>query len=125
MEWKFDYLKKEGIVSAKLKGVMDWEQHSKFAKEVFPFAKKHGSHKVLIDFLEVTPAFTILQIDDLPGFLSKLGVGPDLKIAAVHDPNSPKSSEFKFFKDVAALMSLNVRHFANSKEALDWLKSEH
>jgi len=124
MEWKIVYLEEDGIVSAKVAGVMDWDQHKKFAEEIYPFALKHGSHKVLIDFLEVVPEFTILQIDDLPRLLKELGVVPDFRIAALHDPSSPKSGEFKFFRDVATLMSIKVRHFSDAKKAIAWLKSE-
>ena len=124
MEWKIDYLEKDKIVSAKITGVMDWDQHKKFAKEVFPLARKHHSHKVLIDFLEMTPNFTIRQIDDLPNLLTEVGVGPEFKIAAIYDPTSDHSSEFRFFRDVATLMSIKVMHFSSADEAIAWLKSE-
>ena len=123
MEWKIDYLEEEGIVTAKVTGVMDWGQHRKFAEEVFPFAKEHGSHKVLIDFLEMTPNFTIHQIDDLPNMLAEAGVGREFKIAAVYDPTSAHSSEFRFFKDVAKLMSIKVMYFSSVDEAMEWLSS--
>ena len=123
MEWAFDYLEKEGIVAAKVIGLMDWDSHKKFAQEMFSFAVKHKSHKILIDFLEMTPKTTILEIDDMPKVLSDLGVGPGWKIAALHDPKSPKASEFDFFRNVAALLSIRVRHFADKNEAIAWLKS--
>ena len=87
MEWKIDYLEEDGIVAAKVTGVMAWEQHKKFAEELYPFAHKHGSHRILIDFLEMTPKFTILQVDDLPGLLKGLGVGHRDRIAALHNPS--------------------------------------
>jgi hypothetical protein len=118
MDWKIEYLEKDGIVSAKLSGVMDWAQHKRFAEEIYPFAQKHGSHKILIDFRDVTTSFTILQIDDLPAMLKELGVGPEFKIAALHDPSSPKSGEFKFFRDSATLLSISVRHFADANKAI-------
>lgn len=124
MEWKIDYLEEDGIVSAKVTGLMSWEEHKKFAEELYPFAHEHGSHKILIDFLEMTPKFTILQVDDLPVLLKKLGVGPEDKIAALHDPTAPHQKENLFFKNVANIKSIAVKHFASADEALAWLKSE-
>ena len=122
MDWTIDYLKGYGIVSAKLSGVMTWDEHKKFAEELFPSARKQGIYKILIDFRDVTPSFTILQIDDLPKLLIDLGIGPEYKIAAVHDVSSPKKSEFDFFRNVATIMQLRVQQFANKEEAMAWLK---
>ncbi|MGA2094376.1 MAG: STAS/SEC14 domain-containing protein [Sedimentisphaerales bacterium] len=124
MDWTIDYLKEYGIVSAKLSGVMTWDEHKKFAEEIYPYARKRGAYKILIDFRDMTPSFTILQIDDLPKLLMDLGVGPEFKIAAVHDPSSPKKGEFTFFRNVATLMHLRVQQFAGKDEAMAWLKIE-
>jgi hypothetical protein len=123
MDWTIDYLKDYGIVSTRLSGVMTWDEHKKFAEELYPFARKQGVHKILIDFRDMTPDFTILQIDDLPKLLIDLGVGPEYKIAAVHDVSSPKKSEFDFFRNVATLMHLRVQQFADKDEAMAWLKA--
>jgi hypothetical protein len=124
MEWTLDYLEKDKIVSAKIIGVMDWDQHKQFAEEAFSLARKNGSHKLLIDFLEMEPNFTILQIDDLPKLLKEIGIGPEFKIAAIHDFSSPKSSEHIFFRNAATIMSLQVKQFSDKDSAIAWLKSE-
>ncbi|MGA2322775.1 MAG: hypothetical protein ABSG22_02900 [Sedimentisphaerales bacterium] len=123
MKWTIEYLEKDGIVAAKLNGIMDWEEHRKFAEEIYPLAHKKGSNRILIDFREMVPDFTVLQIDDLPKLLKELGVGPDLRIAAIHDPSSPKTGEFTFFRNVATIMSLQVEQFASREEAIKWLKT--
>ena len=122
MKWTIEYLEKDGIVAAKINGIMDWEEHRKFAEELYPLAIKKGSNRILIDFREMIPDFTVLQIDDLPRMLKDIGVGPDLRIAAIHDPSSPKAGEFTFFKNVATIMSLRVEQFAGREEAIAWLK---
>ncbi|MGD0551280.1 MAG: hypothetical protein ABSB25_01375 [Sedimentisphaerales bacterium] len=123
MKWTIEYLEKDGIVAAKINGIMDWEEHRKFAEELYPFARKKGSNRIVIDFREMIPDFTVLQIDDLPKMLKELGVGPDLRIAAVHDLSSPKSNEFTFFKNVATITSLHVEQFSDRNEAIAWLKA--
>jgi hypothetical protein len=123
MKWTIEYLEKDKIIAAKINGIMDWEEHKKFAEELFPLARKKGSHRILIDFREMIPDFTVLQIDDLPKMLGDLGVGSDLRIAAIHDPSSPKANEFTFFRNVATIMSLQVGQFASPEEAIKWLKT--
>jgi hypothetical protein len=123
MKWTIEYLEKEGIVSAKINGIMDWEQHKEFAEELYPFARKKGCNRILIDFREMIPDFTVLEIDDLPKMLKDFNVGPDLKIAAIHDPSSPKAGEFTFFKNVATITSLQVEQFSGREEAITWLKA--
>jgi hypothetical protein len=122
MKWTIEYLEKDGIVAAKINGIMDWEEHRKFAEELYPFARKKGSNRIVIDFREMIPDFTVLQIDDLPKLLKKLGVGPDIKIAAIFDPSSPKANEHTFFRNVATIISLRVELFSDRKEAIAWLK---
>ncbi len=124
MDWKIDYLEKDAIVSAKITGVMTWDEHMKFAQELFPHAIKLVAHKILIDFREMTPKFSILQIDDLPKLLKEIGVGPEFRIAAVHDPSSPYSHEFTFFRNVATITQLKVKQFPDADEALVWLRNE-
>jgi hypothetical protein len=123
MKWTIEYLEKEKVVAAKINGIMDWEEHKKFAEELFPLARQKGVHRILIDFREMIPDFTVLQIDDLPKMLSDIGVGSDLRIAAIHDPSSPKANEFTFFRNVATIMSLQVEQFADREEAIKWLKT--
>jgi hypothetical protein len=123
MNWTIEYLEKEKVVAAKINGIMDWEEHRKFAEELYPLAHKKGCRKILIDFREMIPDFTVLQIDDLPKMLEDLGVTSDLRIAAIHDTSSPKANEFTFFRNVATIMSLQVEQFASREEAMQWLKT--
>jgi hypothetical protein len=123
MKWTIEYLEKDKVVAAKVNGIMDWEEHKKFAEELFPLARKKGIHRILIDFREMVPDFTVLQIDDLPKMLMDIGVGPDLRIAAIFDTSSPKANEHVFFKNVATIMSLQVEQFAGPEEAIKWLKT--
>jgi hypothetical protein len=123
MKWTIEYLEKDGIVSAKITGVMNWEEHRKFAEELYPFAHKKGSNRILIDFREMVPGLTVLQIDDLPKMLKEFGVGPNLRIAGIYDPSSLKADNHTFFRNVATIMSLQVEHFASRNEAIAWLKA--
>jgi hypothetical protein len=122
MKWTIEYLEKDGIVSAKVSGPIDWEEHKKFAQEMFSLARKHSTQNIFIDFLEMVPALSVLQIDDLPKVLKEAGAGSKYKIAALHDMSSPHSSDFTFFKNAASLMSLQVQIFSDKEAAIAWLK---
>ncbi|MDD5327889.1 MAG: STAS/SEC14 domain-containing protein [Phycisphaerae bacterium] len=124
MEWTIDYLEAEGIIRVKASGVMDWDEHKRFAEELYPLASKHGVHKFLIDFREMVPKFTIPQIGDLPDMLRKVGVEPGFKIASVYNPDTSYGHEFRFFSNVAKFLSMRVQQFETFDEALAWLKSD-
>jgi hypothetical protein len=122
MDWSIDYLKNEGIVITKLSGIMDWDEHKKWGEEAYAFAHKHNCKKMLIDFRDMVPNFSILQIDDLPKLLEEFGVDPGFKIAGLYDKSSPHASEFTFFRNTASLSSINVRYFDDKDQAIAWLK---
>ncbi|MFZ0035106.1 MAG: hypothetical protein WAK60_08995 [Sedimentisphaerales bacterium] len=124
MERTIDYLEKDGIVSAKVSGVMDWDENKRFAGELCSFAKKHGMYKTLIDFRQMQSKLTILQIDDMPNVLREIGVGPEFKTASVYDPAKSHSHEFEFFNNAATLRHIRVKQFTDPDEALTWLKSD-
>ena len=124
MEWTIDYLKEDKIVCVKVSGRMDWEQHKKFAAEVFPFAIKNSSTRVFIDFRKMVPKLTVLQIDDLPRLLKDMGVSPEFKIATLHYETSfhTNEQEHRFLDNVVSLNSLQIRPFSDKDEAMAWLK---
>jgi hypothetical protein len=124
MKWAFDYMEEEGIVTTKIAGLLNWESHKKFAEEMVSFARSHNSHKILIDFLELVPILTTLEVDDLPKVLIDAGLGPEDILAAVHDATSPRFRDFEFFKNVANIKSIRVQIFSNKNDAVTWLKTQ-
>jgi hypothetical protein len=124
MEWTIDYIKEDKIVCVKVSGRMDWEQHKKFAEEVFPFAIRNNSNKAFFDFWEMVPDFTVLQADDLPKLLKSFGIGPGFKIASLHDEATLRADEKRihFLENVFSLSSIQLKHFFDKNEAMTWLK---
>jgi len=124
MGWSIDYLEKDNIVCVKITGLMDWNLHRTFCKEVFPLVLRHGSQKIFIDFTEMVPDFTVLQIDDMPRLLRKdCEARPEFRIAGLYDESSPHTDEFVFFQNAAYIESINVQYFTSRDDALAWLKS--
>jgi hypothetical protein len=124
MEWKIDYLEKDGIVSARASGPTTTEEHRKFTAEAIACAREHNTHKIFIDFLKMAPDLTILQIDELPEILKQAGVTPEDKMAVLFDFSSQLKNNFLFFGNVALIKSLRIKPFADKKSAFEWLNQE-
>jgi hypothetical protein len=124
MEWTTDYREKDKIVCVKTSGLMDWGHHKKFCEELFPFARRHGSHRFLVDHQDIKVTFSLLQLDDLPKLLKEVGLEPEDKIAVLYNPSWNNNSNFSFFKNLTIIGSLQLQFFTDNDVAIAWLKSE-
>jgi hypothetical protein len=124
MEWKIDYLEKDGIVSVKTTGPANWDQNRKMCEEALALGRSNSSHEFLVDHRQLEHGLTILQIDKLPEMFKEIGVTAEDKIAIAFDPSSKMSEAFAFFRDTSFVASLQVRLFTKTDEATAWLKSE-
>ncbi|MFH1372120.1 MAG: hypothetical protein ABII09_12660 [Planctomycetota bacterium] len=124
MEWKIDYLEKDGIVSVKTSGPANWDQTRKMCEEALALGRSNGSHRFLVDHQQIEHGLTILQVDDLPGMFKQIGVTAEDKIAILFNPAPKMSEAFAFFRDTSFLASLQVRLFTETGEAIAWLKSD-
>jgi len=124
MKWVIDYLAGEGVVYGKTSGVFDLESHRKFTEEMVATARKHGCHKFLTDHRDTQGHLSILEVDDMPKKIARLGIGPEDKIATLHNPDWIKESGLSFFKNLVKIRSLQFEFFSDKDKAIDWLKSE-
>ena len=123
MNWTIDYLKEDGIVHAKMSGMVTWEESKKMNEEVFSFARSKGAHRCLLEHPQIEHNLSLLQIDDLPKLLKELGLGTEDKLAVLVNASSSCGKACRFFENVSRLASLQVRHFTDFEKALNWLKS--
>ncbi len=124
MDWTIDYLKEGGIVHAKMSGLVTWDENKKMDEELFSFARSNGAHRFLLEHSKIEHNLSLLQIDDLPKLLKEFGLGAEDKLAVLVNPSSPYSKELKFFEDVSRLALLQVRHFTDFEQAVNWLKAD-
>jgi hypothetical protein len=124
MDWTIDYLKKNGIVLAKISGIVTWDGNKKMSEEVFSFARSKNAHRFLLEHPKFEHELSLLQIDDLPKLLKEFGLGTEDKLAVLVNPSSPHSKVLKFLEDVSRLALLRVRHFTDFARAIGWLKSD-
>jgi hypothetical protein len=123
MRWEIDYLKEDGIVAVTTSGIITWEDNKQMSREALAASIKHGTNRILVDHRAIQPNLSILQIDNLPGMLREIGIGPECKVAVLFDPTSPRSSNFTFFQHVSVIASLQCKVFSEHAEAIEWLKS--
>ncbi len=124
MKWEIGYNKAEGILDVTTTGLITWDENRLMTEEVLTAAKQHDTQKVLVDHRKLQSNLTVLQIDDLPQMFRDVGVGSEYRVAILFDPDSPKSSNFKFFENVSIISSLQFKVFSKSDEAVKWLKVE-
>jgi hypothetical protein len=121
MDWTIKYLKKDGIVHAKITGVVTWGENKNMSEEIFSFGRKRDTRRYLLEHPRFEHKLSVLQIDDLPKLFKELGFGTEDKLAFLVNQSS---KELKFLEDVSRLASLQVKHFTEFEKAQSWLKSE-
>src|SRR4030042_6909075 len=124
MDWTIKYLKEDGIVHAKITGVVTWSECRKMSEEIFSLGRKKDSHRYLLEYQQFEHNLTLLQIDDMPKLLKELGFGAEDKMAIVTEPSSRHIKELEFLRNVARLASLQVRHFTDYEKGAEWLRAE-
>ena len=124
MEWSVYYLEEDGLVFAKISGLINWDKNKELSEEILSTGRKYGSSRFLIDHRDGTLSLSILEIDDIPKMFKEVGLCPSDRMAILYKPDSFHSSEFVFFQNVSQLASLQIKIFTDKEQALDWLKSE-
>jgi hypothetical protein len=124
MDWTVEYLKEEGIVHAKITGVVTWGECRKMIEEFFSYGRKQEVHRYLLECSQFEHNLTLLQIDDMPKLLKEIGFGAEDKMAIVVESSSRHIKELKFLENVARLAKLHLRHFTDYEKGGEWLRTE-
>ncbi len=124
MEWKIDYLEKNGIVLVTTSGIAGWDESRKLTEEAIELGRSRGSNRFLVDNRNLKSTLPTLQVDMLPDMLKQAGLTGEDRMALVYESSSPLKDTHKFFRDVAFLASLQVKLFTEINEAIAWLTSK-
>ena len=125
MEWKVDYLEKDGIVFTKMLSPINFESTKQLCIEVTLLAREYQTRKYLVDHRGVDIVFTVLDIDKIPGAFKEIGADFNSKTAILLDSSMPKVNLFHFLKNVLRLASMHFELFFDKDEAIAWLRSVH
>ena len=122
MAFTLEYQEREGIIFAYTFGVMTQQELVKLAQEAFSLGAKHGVDRYLVDHLDMTPDVDTLDLFDLPKIHQQLGLGGNVKVAAVYSENSLKKEDFEMYQMRAWSQGIhNLRHFNDMRQAMAWL----
>ena len=124
MEWKIDYLEKDGIVLVTTSGIATWDESRKLTEEAIELGRSRGSSRFIVDNRNLESTLPTLQVDKLPEMFKQAGLTSEDRMALVYESSSPLKNTHKFFRDVAFLASLQVRLFTDIDEAIAWLKAD-
>ena len=95
------------------------EESREFFAAVAASVARRRCHSLLISVHSSNPLFTV----DRSGFFAEFAVlasDPDRKVALVAD-NEELDYSHEYFALLAQHQGMNVRHFRNEPDALDWL----
>ncbi len=123
MEWTMDYLEEDSIVLVKLLSPINLESTKQLCIEANLLARKHQSHRYLIDHRGVDVVMSVLDIDKIPGIFREVGADFEGKTAILLDSSAPKSNLFSFLKNVLGLASMHFELFSDKDEATAWLRT--
>ena len=122
MAFTLEYLEAKCIIFAYTFGVMTQQELIKLAHEAFTLGAKHGVERYLVDHLYMTPDIGTADLFDLPEIHQQLGLGGNVKVAAVYSEHSLKKEDFELYQMRAWSQGIhNLRHFTDIQQAMNWL----
>jgi hypothetical protein len=121
-KWIIGYLQEDNIVFVRNTETLSWEETKELARQLVAEMRKYNSNRLLIEhFGEVK--LSILQIDDLPGFIRGLDICDNDRVAICYERNSAFVSLLNFLKNVLIIKSHKLNLFTDKNQAIAWLKS--
>lgn len=120
-QWTIEVLEPQGIVRTTAEGELDLVLVIRKAVETLEAAHK-GEDNFLIDDRRVKLKLSTLELYELPGVLTGLGLSKRSKVAVVHTVVNASSDDFIFFETVATNLGFRIRLFGSIDEAMIWLQ---
>ena len=122
MRWEIEILKKEGIVSSKYSGKINYDQLIQKVSESISNGKKKGINTYLIDNRNLKSDLSVTDIYNLSRVFIEKGIYSFNKIAVIYNTKTIKNEDLSFFETVFQNQGLNLQLFTNKNQALEWLK---
>jgi hypothetical protein len=123
MEWTVEYGQQDQVIHIKVSGCTNVDGLRQMTSEGLTLAAEHQCHRFIVDYREIDPGLSILEIDGLPRIMQELGWGKDDRLAVLLAATSKKPGNIFFFRDVSLIVGLQVRVFQDAAKAHDWLES--
>ena len=121
MGWNVDYLAEHRLVRVTSEDTLDRDLLRQLSRDVVAAGRVHATARFLVDHRRMLPNLGAADIFDMPQRAQELGFGPDLRIAMVVSPESPRRGDFEFYAIQCGNLGLHfLRLFFDYDAALEW-----
>lgn len=121
MAWHIDYLEQHRLIQVTSEGTLGRDALVQLSLDAVAAARRHGTARFIIDHRRMLPDLGTADIFDMPQRVQNLGLGPELRIAMVASPDSPKRGDFEFYAIQCGNLGLHfLRLFFDYEDALEW-----
>lgn len=123
MACKVQYLADKDVVLLKNSGNVRFSDYMTAMQEVGRLFNRNGTKQILMDDSSLKNMLNTMGIYEFSSLFEKSGIGHDMKMAVVRNPNSANGQNFVFFETVQRNRGYAVRVFDDCDSAFSWLKS--
>jgi hypothetical protein len=124
MTWRIELDEKQGIIHCVYAGTVTVEDYKKGALKTIALAKKHDTHRILIDDSALASTVSTMDIYEMPGLYEVADANRRSKWALILPPEGPIREDVKFYVTRCLNKGWFVKTFDDRQTAIDWLLSE-
>ena len=121
MPWEIKTRGEEKVVHLKASGSLDLDLIKEMCSAAMVAADEQKIRKYLVDFVEMDPQLSTIDIYKLPALLEAMGDSRKSRTAITIAPDSDKKKDFAFFETASLNQGFQVRLFFDVDSAAEWL----
>jgi hypothetical protein len=124
MTWRIEFDEALGIISCLYAGTVSAEDFRKGALETIALARKHRTHRILIDDSKLASTVSTMEIYEMPGLYETSDANRRSKWALILPPKGPIREDVDFYTTMCLNRGWYVKTFEDRRSAIDWLLSD-
>jgi hypothetical protein len=121
MTWQVDYLAEQQVVAVQISAMADMQEFTEILARGLAAAAEHAIHAILIDARQMKLTAQTTELYHLPETVEELGLTRRHRVALVISGDSEPKDSFSFVETVFFNRGFQVRLFAETIAALEWL----
>jgi hypothetical protein len=124
MTWRIEFDEKLGLIHCVYAGMVTVEDFKQGALETIALAKKHKTHRILIDDSKLKSSVSTMEIYEMPGLYEAAEANRRSKWALILPPEGPIRDDVNFYVTMCLNKGWFVKTFEDRRTAIDWLLSD-
>ncbi|MEJ2641249.1 MAG: hypothetical protein P8010_16915 [Desulfosarcinaceae bacterium] len=121
MTWRIEYDEALSVIRCVYAGTVTAEDFRKGALETIALAKKHNTHRILIDDSKLKSTVSTLEIYEMPGLYEAADANRRSKWALILPPEGSIREDVNFYVTLCLNRGWFVKAFEDRRTAIDWL----